>query len=108
MSLVKAYATEDVTLVGKGSIQADGTYDFTGATSTVKARVMDKNTKDYSKDGWELKYDRVFWFPSNVTITEGDRLTWNSVNHEVVEIRVGRSLTGVVDHTRVGVLIRGV
>ncbi len=106
MSLIQDYALQDVTIVPRATgYDSYGQPDYTSATSvTTKARVSNKERKEYRMDGAVTIYDKVFWFVATEDITDGDRITHNSVNHEVVRIDRPTFLDGTASHLKVMVL----
>ena len=102
MSLVSAYSHDNITITGKGSsFNIDGTLKFDGTVQNIRARVLQKTKNVYGSHGVEIEYDYEIWIPHDVTVSEGDRITFNSVNHDVVMIRVGKSIAGATDHKKV-------
>ena len=108
MSIITDYALNTVTRTPRGTLQGDGTYDFSGAATSIKARITDKQQKQWSSDRWEVIYDRIFWVAGDVTVNMGDRLTWDSVAHEVVDVRVGRFMDNSINHKKIMCKIVGV
>jgi len=94
MSIINDYLTESITITPKGTLQKDGTYAYDGTAVSTSARVTDKVVRVRTETGDEIIFDRVFWLSPSESLATGDRITWNSTNHEVMEIREGRFLVG--------------
>lgn len=110
MSLLHEYANEAVTITPAAATPLlNGQPDYTSTTSVLTtARVLDKTKNEYRPDATVTIYDRIFLLKPSETINVGDRITYNSTNHEVVEIKRGQHLDGIVNHKKVMVLIDGV
>ena len=94
MSIITDYLTENITITPKGTLQANGKYAFDGTAVETRARVLDKKIVEFAGHADQVVYDRAFWIAADETIAVGDRITWSSINHEVMDIRRGSFLVG--------------
>ena len=110
MSLISAYCNEAITITPKAATPLlNGQPDYTSTTAVLtKARVLDKTKNEYRPDATVTVYDRIFLLKPGESISVGDRITYDSTNHEVVDIKRGQHLDGIVNHKKVMVLIDGV
>ncbi len=110
MSLINDYANEDITITPMAATPLlNGQPDYSTTTSVItKARVLDQKKNEYRPDATVTVYDRIFLLKSTETINVGDRITRGGTNHEVVEIKRGQHLDGLVDHYKVMVRLDGV
>jgi len=101
MSWISEYLRETVTITPKGTMGDSGRYAFDGTAVTTSARVSDSKhiVRTTGKD--EVVSDRDFWLNPDESLSIGDRITWDSVYHEVVQINKPRDLAGDVMHIRV-------
>ena len=100
------YLTEAITITPKGTVQANGTFPYDGTAVTTVARVVDKRGVTRSVSGDEIVYDKMFWLAPGETITLNDRITHNSVDHEVIDYRIGRDIVGYSHFQKVMVRVR--
>ena len=103
--LIDDYLTKVITITPKGTLGGDGKYDFDGTDVITKACVMDTKKLVRNPAGTEIIADREFWVSMEDTLTVGDRITWSSINHEVVALRQGRFLDGTVNHQKAWVKV---
>lgn len=101
MSWITEYLKEPVTITPKGTMGDNGRYSFDGATVSAQARVADRKSivRETGKD--EIISDRDFWLEDTSTIAIGDKITWGTTDHEVMELSQPRDLAGNVVHTRI-------
>ena len=106
MSLIEDYCVETVTITPQ-AVDKFGRPSHTGQTTvTTKARVIEKQKKEYRPDGAVIVYDKIFLLKPTETVAHGYRITHGGVNHEVVDIKTGKGLSGEVDHYKVMVRVR--
>jgi hypothetical protein len=103
MGLIDDYLTHTITITPKGTLGGDGKYDYDGTVVTTKARPLDKKKLLRTVNNTEIVADREFWLAAGETIAIGDRITWGSDTHEVIDIYKPRTVTGVMDHIKVWV-----
>ena len=105
MSLVKAYANEDVTVTVSGPLNAAGYRPKTGVATSMKAWVIDTTKDKWTPSGVETVYDKAFLIPGNETVAVGYQIAHNSINHEVVRVDTKRGVDNVTDHYKVFVRV---
>jgi len=106
MGLIDDYLTHSVTITPKGTLGGDGKYDFDGTDISTTACVMDSKKIVKTSATTEIIADREFWLKPTVSVSVGDRITWDSTNHEVIALRKGRFLDGEDNHIKVWAKIR--
>lgn len=95
--------TDKVIITGRGSLQSDGRYDFSGTVTEVKGRVAQVDKDIYTANGAVRIYDYQIWLPSWVEIEGGDKLTIGDVVTKVVKKYTGTDIDGNTDHIKVWV-----
>ena len=103
--LIDSYLNSVVTITPKGTLGGDGKYNFDGVDVVTKAWVSDHKKLLRGMSNSEIVADRMFWFSPDDTVTIGDRITWGTVTHEVVEIYRAHDIAGVSEHTKAWVKI---
>ncbi len=99
MGLMDILATDSITITPKGTVGGDGRRTWDGAAVSTVGRVVDRSGLLRPTEGREVTYDRVVYLKSGETVAVGDKITHNSIDHEVVELRaVDYVASGVVDH----------
>jgi hypothetical protein len=86
-------------VTGKGDFGSDGVSKFNGQIQNVNARVFNRSKHDHDAHKSEIEYDHKIYLGGNVTVVLGDQVTYNGVNHIVVDMRVQVDVEGSVDHT---------
>ena len=110
MSLIDAYVNEDITITSALLTRSNsGQYDYTGQSAIpTKARILDKKKNEYREDRVVTVYDNVFLLKSTETIKIGDKIIHDSISHQVVEVKRGQHIDGLINHYRVMVKIDGI
>ena len=99
MGLFDLMMVDAVTITPKGAKTADGRHAYDGTAVTTLGRVVDKSGLLRSEGGQDVTYDRVVYLKSGETVAAGDKIAYNSTDHEVMELRaVDQTVSGVLDH----------
>ena len=88
---------EQVTIQAKSTLGADGRPTWATGVA-VWSRVVDKSGVLRKDGGREYAYDRTVYLLPDVSISLGDRVTYGSATHEVVDVRVVKDIGGRADH----------
>ena len=98
MGLVDIYCVNPITITPKGTLGTDGRRQFDGTAVTTVARVNDRSGVLRPDTGREVTYDREIHLKSGETVAAGDMITFDSTDHEVVELVQVNTLNGTLDH----------
>lgn len=101
MSWITEYLRESVTVTPKGTMGKDGKYAFDGTAYSAMARVSDSKRTVRSASHDEVISDREFWMEHDCGIAIGDKILWNSTNHEVLQIYKPAHIDGSASHIKV-------
>lgn len=92
MSLYSSYFKDSITLSTRNTKSSDGYGDVTYTTSTIKGRFEDDLTlvrglaTIRTNEGEEIDAKARCFIHENVTITNGDKMTFDGQNYEVVHV----------------------
>jgi hypothetical protein len=98
--LISTYAKDAVTVTPKGTLGGDGRRTFDGTAVLTKAWVVDKSGVLRTVEGREIVYNRVIYLRPEITIAAGDRITFDSKDHEVLEARRVDDVNNVTQHIK--------
>ena len=101
MGLIDAYATDSVTVTGRGTLGTDGRYDYDGTAVSTTARVRMASGLRHNIGNEEYVYRIKVWLKPSVTVVKGDRLTHGGINYEVRDIVERDGVDGQLDHYEV-------
>lgn len=98
MSLIETLVADSITITPKGTLGADGRRQFDGTAVTTTARVTDFSGVLRPDTGREVTYDRVVYLKPTETVAVGDKITFDSTDHEIVELRRMIGISGALFH----------
>jgi len=100
MGIAETYFTESITITGRGSLTAFGTYSYDGGDTVTLSRLVNEIGLIKMPDGREINYNRVFYVSPSVSVAVGDRVTYGGVTHEVLVVYLVRDLAGIAEHIK--------
>lgn len=71
-----------------------------GASSTIRARFVEKSKLMKNEQGEEYMTDAELWLLPTQTINLEDTVIYSSTNYKVAKIEVRRDVNGDVDHKK--------
>ncbi len=106
MGMLSGYTNEAITIVGRGTLGGDGEYDKTGTSTATTAFVKNRRGIVRNRDGEDVVFDKELWLDSSETVQLDDKLTHDSIDHEVIALRDGKDMYGNADFIKVFVRVR--
>ncbi len=103
VSLISIYLTESVTITPRGDLSKYGVYDYTGTDVVTVARVKDKAGIRRGGTSDEIVYAKEMWLKAGESVSLMDRITHNSIVHEVVDMVTPKDIQGAASHIKVWV-----
>lgn len=101
MSFIEDYFVDEVQIAGRGTPDVYGKYQYTGDLRTASARVTETRGILRRDSGKEHTYKYEVCLPPGDEVAVQDRLTYNGVNFEVLQVENIRFLDGTPSHVAV-------
>ena len=101
MALIDAYTADSITITPKGTLGSDSRYAYNGTPVVTTAWVVDAAGTLFAGTGREITYDRTMYVKDSETLVVGDKIAYNSTDHEVVEIKRWKDLSSTAEHKKV-------
>lgn len=101
VSIIGAYANDQVTITPKGTRRGDGRYSYDGTERSVYVRVVAKRGLVRKEPGKDIGYRYEMWVSSDDDVTQQDHVTWNGETFEVVDIVEHKLVDGAPSHKKV-------
>ncbi len=107
MTLITDYRADSITIKPKGTITGEGRYPYDGTPVNTTARVINRSGMIRDGRGDEITWDREMFMAPTETVELQDKITFDSVDHEVVGKYIPRDVAGTQQYIKIKVKALG-
>jgi len=96
---IKTLLNQSITLYSRQGYSSSGDEQFSSG-STVRARIVENNTRHLAPDGSLITIDAVAYLGPGVSVSTDDKVNYNSTDYKVSGIYVARGKKGEIHHQK--------